>query len=249
MKRTFITLILVGMISGISAQTQVIAHRGFWKAKNASQNSIRALIQADSIGCYGSELDVWITKDNGLIVNHDPYYRGFAMETSTLATLKGLKLSNGENMPSLDQYLEAAKPLKTKLIIELKKHKKPKRETKAVEEIIKAVNKAGLNDRVEYLTFSLHALKEFIRVAPAGTPVYYLNGDLTPKELKDLGCAGPDYNQSAYRKNPEWIKEAQDLGMKVNVWTVNREEDMQWFLEQKVDFITTDMPLMLQRKM
>lgn len=249
MKKIFIAFILSGMVSGVIAQTQVIAHRGYWKAKNASQNSIAALIQADSIGCYGSELDVWLTKDNGLIVNHDPHYRGYGMETSTLATLKGFKLSNGESMPSLEEYLEAAKPLKIRLIIELKKHKKPKRETKAVEDIIKAVNIAGLNERVEYITFSLHALKEFIKMAPAGTPVYYLNGDLTPPELKATGCSGPDYNQSAFRNNPEWIKEAQELGMKVNVWTVNREEDMQWFLEQKVDFITTDMPTLLQRKM
>ena len=34
-------------------------------------------------------------------------------------------------------------------------------------------------------------MKEFIRLAPAGTPVYYLNGELSPKELKELGAAGP----------------------------------------------------------
>ena len=37
-----------------SAQTQVIAHRGFWKTEGSAQNSIAALLKADSIGCYGS---------------------------------------------------------------------------------------------------------------------------------------------------------------------------------------------------
>ena len=54
------------------------------------------------------------------------------------------------------------------------------------------VKKMGLENRMEYITFSLHAMKEFIRLAPAGTPVYYLNGELSPKELKELGAAGLD---------------------------------------------------------
>ena len=35
--------------------TQVIAHRGFWKTDGSAQNSIAALVKADSIHCYGSE--------------------------------------------------------------------------------------------------------------------------------------------------------------------------------------------------
>ena len=38
--------------------TQVIAHRGFWKTDGSAQNSIAALVKADSINCYGSEFDV-----------------------------------------------------------------------------------------------------------------------------------------------------------------------------------------------
>jgi len=36
---------------------------------------------------------------------------------------------------------------------------------------------------MEYITFSLHAMKEFIRLAPAGTPVFYLNGFLCHSRL------------------------------------------------------------------
>lgn len=66
----------------------------------------------------------------------------------------------------------------------------------------------GLEERMEYITFSRHATKEFIRLAPQGTPVYYLEGDLSPKELKEWGCAGPDYH-SAYSGNiPNGLKNA-----------------------------------------
>lgn len=65
-----------------SAQTQVIAHRGFWKTEGSAQNSIAALLKADSIGCYGSEFDVWLAADDQLVVNHDPTFKGKRMENS-----------------------------------------------------------------------------------------------------------------------------------------------------------------------
>ena len=40
-----------------------------------------------------------------------------------------------------------------------------------------------------------------------------------------------------------------DLGLKVNVWTVDEVEDMKWLIEQKVDFITTNEPVILQEEL
>lgn len=235
------------LLSAYSAMGQeVIAHRGFWKTGGSAQNSIAALQKADSIGCYGSEFDVWLAADDQLVVNHDPIYKGKRMEKSTSATLTGLKLNNGEPLPTLAQYLQAAKPLHTRLILELKEHSTPERETQAVEQIIALVKEYGLESRMEYISFSLHAIKEFVRLAPAGTPVYYLNGELTPQELKAMGCTGADYDYKVFRKHPEWIRQCHDLGLKVNAWTVNKPDDLQWLIDQKADFITTNEPLLLQ---
>ena len=240
-------LALVISTASIQAQKpQVIAHRGYWKTAGSAQNSIASLLKADSINCYGSEFDVWLTKDNKLVVNHDPIFKFKSMEKSNAATLTSLKLSNEENLPTLEEYLKTALKGNTRLILELKAHNKPERETKAVKEIVAMVKKMGLEKRMEYITFSLHALKEFIRFAPTGTPVYYLNGELSPQELKELGCAGPDYHLSVFQKHPEWIKECHDLGMKVNVWTVNKADDMKWLINKNVDFITTNEPVMLK---
>lgn len=232
---------------GAVAQTAVIAHRGYWKTDGAAQNSIAALVKADSIGCYGSEFDVWLAADGQLVVNHDPTYQTQSMENSPSTLLTTLKLDNGERLPTLAKYLRTAKPLNTRLILELKGHSTPERETKAIEEIVGLVQKFGLEKRMEYITFSLHATREFVRLAPAGTPVFNLDGKLTPRELKEMGCAGPDYHLSVFRKHPEWIKECHDLDMKVNAWTVNSPEDMKWLIDKKVDFITTNEPVVLQR--
>lgn len=245
-------LLLTGFFifaTGIGAigQTYVIAHRGFWNTKGSAENSVSSLVNADSIGCYGSEFDVWLTSDDKLIVNHNPMIYGKFIEKTSLRKLTKNKLSNKEQIPTLEQYLNKGKELKTKLILELKPHNKPERETLAVEKIIAMVKEMELENRMEYITFSLHAAKEFIRLAPKDTPVYYLNGDLTPKELKELGCSGADYHFSIFRKKPNWIAECHNLGLKVNVWTVNKADDMKWLIDRKVDFITTNEPVVLQQ--
>nr|WP_239059492.1 glycerophosphodiester phosphodiesterase family protein [Bacteroides sp. 224] len=228
------------------SQTQVIAHRGFWDTQGSAQNSIASLLKADSINCYGCEFDVRMSSDGKLIVIHDAIHGLTSIKKNTADTLTRLKLKNGESLPLLSEYLQKGTELKTRLILELKKLSTPELETKAIEQIISLVSKMQLEPRMEYISFSLHAVKEFIRLAPQGTPIYYLNGDLSPQELKAIGCTGPDYNSKVFKKNPEWITECHSLGLKVNVWTVNSEEDMQWLIKHKVDFITTDRPLVLR---
>ena len=43
--------------------------------------------------------------------------------------------------------------------------------------------------------------------------------------------------------HPEWIKECHDLGLVVNVWTVNDLNDIDAFIKAGVDFITTNKPV------
>ena len=52
------------------AQTQIIAHRGYWKLTDLLKiyNSTR---KADPIAVFGSEVDVWISRDGIPVVNHD----------------------------------------------------------------------------------------------------------------------------------------------------------------------------------
>lgn len=246
-KNLLTMLALMAFTMTTFAQTKVIAHRGYWKTEGSAQNSLRALIKADSINCYGSEFDVWMTADGRLVVNHDAKVDGIVIEEAQSADVFGLKLGNGEYIPALEQYLEIGKSLDTRLIFELKPHENRLREAKAVIDGIMMIERMGLNDRVEYITFSAAALEEFLKYAPKGTPVYYLNGDKTPQELYRMGAAGIDYNLSVLKKHPEWIKECHDLGMKVNVWTVNKEDDMKWCIGQGIDFITTNEPKLLQK--
>ena len=246
--RKFLLMALVAMALTVDAQ-EVICHRGYWDIQGSAQNSIRSLVKADSIGAWGSEFDVWMTTDGVLVVNHDASYDGVTVETSKWKQLKNKRLKNGEPLPTLDQMLECGKNLKTKLILEMKPHKNKEQEKEAASKIVKMVKDKGLDDRIEYITFSYAGMKTLKELAPQGTPVYYLNGELSPSQLAELDVAGIDYSIRVMREHPQWIDEAHSLGMKVNVWTVNSERDMEWCIHYGVDFITTNAPELLQRKL
>ena len=248
MKRLIFATIAAATIATAAAQPKVIAHRGFWDAPGSAQNSLRALAKADSIGCWGSEFDVWMTADEKLVVNHDASFKGLPIETSQAADVTALTLSNGEHMPLLDDYLKAfAERPGIKVVCELKVHTDKRREAKAVKKVLKLMKRHKLTDRAVYITFSPEATREFVKRAPKGTEVYYLNGNWSPKQLKDEGCAGLDYSLAVMKKHPEWIEQCHSLGLKVNIWTVNRRDDLQWCIDHGADFITTNDPLLLQQ--
>ena len=248
MKRLIFAMIAAATIATAAAQPKVIAHRGFWDAPGSAQNSLRALAKADSIGCWGSEFDVWMTADEKLVVNHDASFKGLPIETSQAADVTALTLSNGEHMPLLDDYLKAfAERPGIKVVCELKVHTDKRHEAKAVKKVLKLMKRHKLTDRAVYITFSPEATREFVKHAPKGTEVYYLNGNWTPQQLKDEGCAGLDYSLAVMKKHPEWIEQCHSLGLKVNIWTVNRRDDLQWCIDHGADFITTNDPLLLQQ--
>ena len=70
---------------------------------------------------------------------------------------------------------------------------------------------------------------------------------LSPKELKEIGVAGPDYAWGVIKNHKDWINQCHELGMKVNVWTVNDENTMKELISAKADYITTDNPVLLQK--
>ncbi len=228
------------------AQTQIIAHRGYWKTDGSAQNSLAALQKADSLNIYGSEVDVWLTSDGVAVVNHDSEIMDkgvkLVVQDTSYERLREVVLGNGENMPTLEEYLDTFVECENvKLILEFKSHRTSGQERTLAEIAVKMINDKKLNDRVEYIAFGINFINLVRELAP-NAPAYYLNGDMAPKVIKSLGIAGVDYNIGVFKKYPEWVKDCHDLGLKVNVWTVNSVEDLNYMLDLGVDFITTDEP-------
>lgn len=130
------------------AQTQVIAHRGFWKTEHSAQNSITALNKAAENKLYGSEFDVQLTADGVVVVNHDDTIQGFTIGKTNYDNLKGLQLKNGEILPTLADYLQAGKKQAgIQLILEIKPHKTKEQEDQIAETTVKMVKEYGLENK------------------------------------------------------------------------------------------------------
>ena len=63
---------------------------------------------------------------------------------------------------------------------------------------------------------------------------------MAPAELHKDGITGLDYHIAEFRNHPEWVKQAQDLGMSTNVWTVDALKDMAEMTNLGIGFITTN---------
>ncbi|WP_443937242.1 glycerophosphodiester phosphodiesterase [Pedobacter sp. MW01-1-1] len=252
MKQVLTFTFMVFLFSSAFAQkfnwnkNQVIAHRGAWKKNNFPQNSLASLNEAVRLGCYGSEFDVWLTADNVPVVNHDPEFQGLTIEKATYAELLEKTMSNGEKIPTLENYLlEGKKQRSTKLILEIKPSKISKeRGLSLTDKCVEMVKKLKALDWVEYISFDYDYCKRILAVLPKAK-VAYLNGDQSAEQMKLDKLTGVDYNLSVYQKNENWIENAQKLGLSINAWTVNTTKDMKWLLDKKVDFITTNEPELL----
>ena len=69
-----------------------------------------------------------------------------------------------------------------------------------------------------------------------------------PDGIRDNGFTAVDFQHIFYFAHPEIIKTFKKRKVHLNAWTINKEEDMDWFIKQKFDYITTDYPAKLLQK-
>lgn len=247
MKRIFILMaaLLVGLTA--MAQPKIVAHRGYWRTDGSAQNSITSLQKAAAVGCYGSEFDVWLTADGVPVVFHDATIDGIRIEDTTFATLMNHRLQNGEFIPTLQQYLtEGSKIEGCQLILEIKPHRNEVRDKRIADMCVELVRSLGLEKKTEYISFSKVVCQRLHEISPE-SKVAYLNGELAPAQIKEMGLTGIDYNEKVFVKHPEWLQEAKQLGVEVNVWTVDGEENLRHHVNlEGVDLITTNDPEILK---
>ena len=248
-----ITASLLGVFCSLCAYSQntaIIAHRGFWNCQEGgySENSIASLKSAQRHGFWGSEFDVHITADNVLIVTHDHDVEGLPIATTQWKELKKHLLPNLERRPTLEKYLrQGKKHPETMLVLEFKKQASQEREDAMVDKAFALLKKYQMfrPDRVLFISFSRHICERIAREAPEFCN-QYLNGDLTPAQLKELGINGMDYSRKVLASHPEYISQAKELGLSTNVWTVNKKEEAEYFISLGIGAITTNDPLMVQ---
>ncbi|MBL7732698.1 MAG: hypothetical protein JNM88_16090 [Chitinophagaceae bacterium] len=250
----FITTVIVSCslpvnksMKGIETYNPVVAHRGAFKKNGFPENSIAALREAIRLGCAGSEFDVRMTADDSLIINHDPDYNKLPIEKTTYAGLQSYKLANGEKLPTLQEYISAGltNNPSTLLVCEIKPSTISKdRGREIARKVVALFKEMNAEAQVVYISFDYDILLEILK-QNNNAITQYLNGDKTPEQLRIDGIKGADYHFSVFKQHPEWIITAAKNRIVLNAWTVNDSTTMDWLMDNKFHYITTNEPELL----
>ena len=246
-------LFIVGM-SGCTKSVEIIAHRGAsYLAPENTMASVKLGWEKDA----DVEVDVYLTKDNRIVVIHDETTERTAgtdvnVAESTSDDLRKFDVGSfkseeyaGEQIPFLADIVETIPPGR-KLFVEIKCGKE------IVPYLQELLAQSGKMSRIVIIGFDLETVamsKELIDV-----PTYWLKGTEKIKETEEWIPHDPQLAQTAKEKgfdgldvhyagvNKEFVDAVKASGLKLYVWTVDDPEDAIRLIRLGVDGITTNRP-------
>lgn len=240
---------------------KVWAHRG--ASGYMPENTMEAFEMAIRQKADGIELDVQMSKDGKLVIMHDETVNRVTdgkgmIKDFTLQQIKKLKVRTPHTkpgtyrVPTLEEVLELMRPTDLLVNIELKNSifLYPGME----EEILKLVEKMGMEDQIFYSSFNHYSLMKLKMLAPhVPTGLLFNDGLVNVASYgKSLGVTAlhPAVYHLLY---PNFVKECQDAGLKMHVWTANEPEHIELVKSVKADAVITNYPdrareIILQKK-
>ena len=259
------------------ANNIVVAHRGVCKEISAPDNSLASLRGAIALGLYGSECDIYWTKDDNVIIAHADsnckINNLYPWENTVAELRRGGVLSNGEILPTLEEYIKVAalEGKCTKLILDIKNITAPSTISaatraqyciKACKRAIEIAQSFGAEDYIEFICTGNETV--MTGCAPlcetAAIPIGWM-ANRTGAEYERLG-AGCKYayrwaNLSLEHMNDGFsggkrtIDEFVSRGIEFSCYNADTDQQMDYYSGQshKLKSICTNYPKKLLRKM
>ena len=218
-----------------------IGHRG--ARAYEPENTLRSFRRALEIGVDAVELDVRKTKDDLLVVIHDPDVKrttnGYGLVSElTLEEIKQFSTERGEKVPTLEEALRFL-DRKARVLIELK-------ENGIEEKVLFIVHGNGLQNTVIIVSFLEDALRKVRELdSEVDTGLIYVKHKNPIKAALELKAT---YLVSFYKfTHTANVQKAHENGLKVIVWTVNDPAEVAEYAKKGVDGIASDKPDILTR--
>jgi len=230
----------------------VVAHRGFSGA--APENTLAAFRKAIDAGSDMIELDIQLSKDGKIVVIHDETLeratngQGKVVD-HTLQELKKLDAGSrfgaefsGERIPTLREVLDLVKG-RVLVNIEIKNPAHGRYPiTELADKGLQAVKKARMLDRVIFSSFNPVSLEHIQQKEPQAWVALLFHRAWNSLPELTGGKAYEVLNLRNIHLSREKISRVHKEGMKVNVYTVNTEEELEQFVKWGVDGIITNYP-------
>jgi len=217
-----------------------VGHRGA-KAYEP-ENTLRSFKKAIELGVDAVELDVRRTKDERIVVIHDANVdkttngEGLVNEL-TLEQIKQFVTEKGEKIPTLEEALDFLDK-KVKILVELK-------ETGFEKKVLSLIHEKGLVKNVVIVSFMEEALKKARELDnEVETGLIYIRHKDPIEAALELKAS---YLLSFYRfTHTSNVQKAHEKGLKVIVWTINKQEEVSEYMKKGVDGIASDRPDILK---
>ncbi len=224
----------------------IIAHRGF--SKQYPENTLLAFQKALDAKADYIELDVQLTGDGVLVVNHDDSVKrvtgeDYLVENTDFATLRTLDFGRGEKIPTMREVFELCKG-KMGVQIELKS-------AGTAEPTVKLVTEFAMENEVIFSSFNHSEIAKVKELNPAllCAVLEPIKSNLTKAIFKrrvfieDAEKYGVEGIHPLFKfVNKTFCKSAHDKGFFVNPWTVDSPKTWAKLIKAGVDAIITNDP-------
>ncbi len=228
----------------------VFAHRG--AMAYAPMNTLAAFALAVEQGADGIELDVWLSQDDVPVVIHD-----FELDHTTdgkgtvgstpLVALKELDAGGwfdesyaGQRIPTLGEVFEAVGG-QTFVNVEIKSVVLDNKNI--VWQTLQVIREHGMQERVLVSSFNPLVLRLLHKTAPdIATGYLYLGRSPWYLRWALRGITYHAEHPQASAMDAETVQKARRHNRRVNVWTVNEEDEAKRLQDLGVDGLITDRP-------
>jgi len=256
------------LLMPLHAASRILVHGHRGARAMYPENTIPAFQYAIGIGVDFLEMDVAVTKDNVLVISHDPHingeictgpHPGIAIHELTLAELReydcgALKNPHfpkqhpvpGTRIPTLDEVLSLAKGNSVQFNIETKSFPDHPELTPPPEVFSKmmldVIRKHKLESRSIVQSFDFRTLRAMKRLAPEIRLAALWEGAARPfvdiARDAQAGIISPAFQLVT----PEQVKASHAAHIEVVPWTADTPQDWQRLIDAGVDAIITDDP-------
>ena len=253
---TFITIIIIIATiingfniygNGVNKNIETIAHRGY--VAKGVENSIEALEGAAEVGVDYVEFDIILTKDNKFVVMHDFNLKRLAginkrIQDMNFDEVVGLTIKQGDytsKIPSLEEFVNKAKELNMKLVIELKPH--GEEPSNYIDILINEVKRLKL-ENYKFMSLNPKVMEELEKKAPNLETGYVI-----PLQFGNFHQSNVDFfviEDFSYRDR--LVEQAKKQDKKVFVWTINDSALITKYLQSPADGIITDEPELVKEE-